>query len=91
MNISIALPAMAPQTTGHPASLPAEPVGPESTQKVPPASEDAASGETGQRQAGSGAQQETAPPSAMQRKIMEILEQQAQELDEAQGDETPSE
>ncbi|MEY8830490.1 hypothetical protein AB9K34_19125 [Sedimentitalea sp. XS_ASV28] len=85
MNISIALPAMAPQTTGHPASLPADPVEAGNTQKVTPASEGAASGETGQRQTGSDEQQETAPPSAMQIKIMEILEMQAREMDETQS------
>lgn len=82
MNISIALPAMAPQPTGHPASLPAEPRPADSTQTVTPASEGEASGQTGQRQAGDGEQQETAPPSAIQIKIMEILEQQARELEQ---------
>lgn len=82
MNISIALSAMAPQTTGHPASLPAEPSRQASTQTVTPASEGESSGQTGQRQAGDGAQQETAPPSAMQLKIMEMLDQQARELEQ---------
>ncbi|MEP3330298.1 hypothetical protein [Sedimentitalea sp.] len=82
MNISIALPAMAPQSTGHPASLPPDPVQPDTAQTVTPASDGAASGHTGQRQAGNGDQQETAPPSAIQIKIMEMLDQQARELEQ---------
>ncbi len=82
MNISIALPAMAPQPTGHPASLPAEPSPPDTTQTVTPASEGDASGQTDQRQSGDGTQQESAPPSAMQIKIMEMLEQQARDLEQ---------
>ncbi|MDU9002505.1 hypothetical protein [Sedimentitalea todarodis] len=82
MNISIALPALAPQPTGHPASLPAEPKRPDSTQMVTPASEGETSAQTGQRRTGDGEQQEAAPPSAIQIKIMEMLDQQARELDQ---------
>lgn len=82
MNISIALPAMAPQSTGHSASLPPDPVQPDIAKTVTPASNGAASGQTGKRQTGNGDQQETAPPSAIQIKIMEMLDQQARELEQ---------
>jgi hypothetical protein len=82
MNFSIALPAMVPQSTGHPASLPANPAMPDSTRKVTPTRDSDMSVRTDSRQAGSRDPQESAPPSAMQIKIMEILEQQARELEE---------
>ncbi len=83
MNISIALPAMAPQPTGHPASLPEDPAGPDVTQKVAEAqtSADSQGAQTG-TQSNTGEKQ-SAPPSAMQLKIMQILEQQAKEMDRA--------
>lgn len=84
MNISIALPAMAPQTTGHPASLPPDPARPDSTQTVTPASESETPGQTGHRQAGE--QQNSAPPSLMQIRIMELLAEQARSQETTETD-----
>lgn len=77
MYVSMGLPAMAPQTTGHPAGLPAEPPVAQADQEVAPVSEK--SGTSG-AQLHQGNSDESAPPSAMQRKIMEILERQAEEI-----------
>lgn len=80
MQIPMALPILAPQPTGHPASLPPAPDKPSVTQKVAPSSRGDASRDAQSRHAGSDDGQKTAPPSAIQLKIMEILEQQAKEL-----------
>lgn len=85
MNISIALPAMAPQTTGHPASLPPDPARPDNTQTVTPASESETSGQTGHQQAGE--QQNSAPPSLIQIRIMELLAEQARSHEAAENGE----
>ncbi|MBJ6371439.1 hypothetical protein [Sedimentitalea arenosa] len=82
MNISIALPVMAPQPTGHPASLPPDPAVQKSDSKVMPAGAGAASDESRARDFASRQDRQTAPPTAIQRKIMEILEQQALEMAE---------
>ncbi|MBK0329121.1 hypothetical protein I5535_17735 [Rhodobacteraceae bacterium F11138] len=81
MNISIALPAMAPQPTGHPASLPPEPEKASTGQQVTPPSESETSREFQSGQRDTKDEANTAPPSVMQIKIMEILEQQATELE----------
>ena len=83
MQVSIALPAMAPQPTGHPASLPPDPAKPTIAEQVTPTSGGDSSDETGSREFASQQDQQTAPPSAIQLKIMEILEQQAKELDQS--------
>ncbi|WP_380993257.1 hypothetical protein [Sedimentitalea sp. HM32M-2] len=75
----MALPILAPQPTGHPASLPPAPDKASVAQKVAPSSRGDASRDAQSRHAGSGDSQKAAPPSAIQRKIMEILEQQAKE------------
>lgn len=80
MNVTMTLPALAPQPTGHPASLPAAPPEPSRTQQVRPPSAGNASADTQPRNHGSEDGRNTAPPSAIQIKIMEILEQQAREL-----------
>lgn len=84
MTISISLPALAPQPTGHPASLPANPDQPDTAQTVAPAGDSETSNQTDNRQAGSDAQPESAPPSAMQIKIMEMLQAQAEEIEQSE-------
>lgn len=91
MKISIALPAMAPQPTGHPASLPPDPPKPTGVRQVTPAAAGARSDETRSREYTSQKDQKAAPPSAIQIKIMEILEQQAEEMDQMPGDKKPAE
>ncbi|MHA6263807.1 hypothetical protein ACXYMO_11440 [Arenibacterium sp. CAU 1754] len=77
MHITYGVPIMAPQTTGHPAALPADAQAAASTQQVTPP---AASSDTSDAQHRDHPHdQNTAPPSAMQIKIMELLEQQARE------------
>ena len=79
MHITYGVPMMAPQTTGHPAALPADAQTAASTQQVTPP---AAGGNTSDAQNRDHPQdQNTAPPSAMQIKIMELLEQQAEKLE----------
>ncbi|MDK3074423.1 hypothetical protein QO034_15085 [Sedimentitalea sp. JM2-8] len=82
MNFPIALPALAPQPTGHPASLPPTPPEPASDQKIAQPAAGSGSAETHQRDHAAQKEQKTAPPSAIQIKIMEILEQQAKEMAE---------
>lgn len=86
MKLSIALPAMAPQPTGHPASLPPDPVAPASDRKIMPTGAGSGSDEARARDFASRSDDQSAPPSAIQRKIMEILEQQAQDLAEREKD-----
>lgn len=80
MNISVALPALAPQPTGHPASLPADPAVRAPERSVNPASGTAGSGAHDTAQ---NSEQSAAPPSAIQIKITEMLRQQAEELKHA--------
>ena len=86
MNISIALPVLAPQPTGHPASLPPDPTTSTSTQQIQPPNQGAASSDANPRRHGEEEGHNSAPPSAIQIKIMEILEQQAEELKKAETD-----
>lgn len=77
MTISLGPPALAPLTTGHPASLPPDrqPPAPENT--IAPTTESTDMSGPGNNPASDDA---AAPPTALQRKIMEILERQAQDL-----------
>jgi hypothetical protein len=74
MNISYGVPIMAPQTTGHPAALPDSPATARSDTKV---------AETARTQTGTDAglrddrRENDAPPTAMQRRITELLQEQA--------------
>lgn len=79
MNVSIGVPAMAPQTTGHPAALPEDATLAVSDQKVAeaPANGDAQGADAQAGQSGS----DSFPPSAIQRKILELLEKQVADLD----------
>lgn len=76
MYVSMSLPAMAPQTTGHPAGLPAEPPVATADQEVAPVTGKPDTSGTQLRQDG---EDQGAPPSAIQRKITELLEQQAED------------
>lgn len=77
MNLfSLGLPLAAPQTTGHSASLPADPPLAKPDSRVAAVSKDSASIDM---RAGQDNRQ-PAPPSAMQRKITEILERQYEQL-----------
>lgn len=91
MKISIALPAMAPQPTGHPASLPPDPVKPTGTRHVPPATAGTGSSDSRPREYASQQDQRSAPPSVIQIKIMELLEEQAEELKQMAEDGETSE
>ncbi len=82
MKISITLPAMAPQPTGHPASLPPDPPKPSPAQQVEPPGEGAASGDSDSGHRTAEDEPKSVPPSIMQIKITEILEQQAEERDQ---------
>lgn len=82
MNIAIALPALAPQPTGHPASLPADPPPVPPTQRVTAPDLGSQSSGTALNTPSSGKHSKTAPPSVIQMKIMEMLEQQARDLDQ---------
>ena len=79
MNVSYSMPVVAQQITGHPAALPSELPGNGNTGRVAPVAE---------RQDASGLDlglnrdEPSTPPSALQRKIMEILERQARELEQ---------
>ncbi|WP_109464001.1 hypothetical protein [Albibacillus kandeliae] len=80
MNISYGVPIQAPQTTGHPASLPADMMQDTAARQVATVSEGA---DGFSFDLGLGKEQSVeAPPTAMQRKIMELLERQAKELEE---------
>ena len=79
MNISYGVPVMAPQTTGHPAGLPADPSASPNAARVAPVEEKSDSAGAGLRKQDD---EQSAPPSAIQRKIMELLERQAKELDQ---------
>jgi hypothetical protein len=78
MQITYGVPIVAPSITGHPAALPPE-------QDRAPSDTRVSKVDTGNSTEGTSARaqgdEQTAPPSAMQRKIMEILEQQAKDLD----------
>ncbi len=76
MYVTMGLPSMAPQTTGHPAGLPAEPPAAQGDQEVTPVSEKS---DTADAQLRQDTSDQSAPPSAIQRKIMELLERQATE------------
>ena len=80
MTISFYTPVLAPLTAGRPASLPPDKsqVDRDDQVKSVSAKPDATGSQTAAAE-----QQTTAPPTVMQRKIMEILEQQAQELDQS--------
>lgn len=79
MNVHYGVSIHAPQTTGHPAALPADPPAQASDQVVTEVAENAGADET----AGRNNQDATdAPPTAIQRKIMELLEQQADDLNQ---------
>ncbi|MCB1340997.1 MAG: hypothetical protein KDK24_08025 [Pseudooceanicola sp.] len=82
MNISFGGAVLPPATTGHPAALPPDQQDrPE--RKVAPVDADAsARGASAQGQGDAPA----TPPSAMQRKIMEILDAQAEALEKGQPD-----
>ena len=80
MNISGALAALAPQPTGHPASLPAEPAVRAQSQSVASASDSTNTRGSGARNSGPDGEQTAAPPSAIQIKITEMLRQQAEDL-----------
>lgn len=83
MNISFGGFVLPPVTTGHPTALPAEPSGPSPAERVAPVDADAST-----RGAGAQDQREpaAAPPSAMQRRIMEFLQAQAEELESRAAD-----
>jgi len=72
---------MAPQTTGHPASLPAAPPEARSDQQVQALDQN---GDSTDAQARDSSSEKAAPPSAMQLKIMELLEQQAEQLEQSE-------
>ena len=80
MSPAIGLPLMAPQPTGHPAALPADPPAVRSDLQIKAASagSNASGARTGDDPGSSDAP--VAPPSAMQLKIMEILKDQAENL-----------
>jgi len=80
MNITYGMPILAQQTTGHPAALPAEPQPAPADRQVSALSN---SSDTGDARAGQSEGEPAAPPSAMQRKIMEILERQAEALEDS--------
>ena len=76
MNISFGGIVLPPQVTGHPAALPAEAPKPAPGTAIAEVAAETAS----QNAAAEGEREaQTTPPSAMQRKIMEILERQAEE------------
>ncbi|TMV15053.1 hypothetical protein [Arenibacterium halophilum] len=81
MQISYGVPIVAPSVTGHPAALPPEPEVTTPDSRVAPVA-GGASAQGAQTQTQSQSDDQTAPPSAMQRKIMEILERQAKEIEE---------
>ena len=77
MIISFGTAALAPLATGHPAALPPDKPQPAPDLRVAPAAGSADTAETGaERQGG----ETSAPPTAIQRKITEMLEQQAKDL-----------
>ena len=78
MQITYGVPIVAPSITGHPAALPPEQDLPPSDTRVAKVETGNSTGDTSTNAQGG---EQTAPPSAMQRKIMEILEQQAKDLD----------
>lgn len=77
MHITYGVSIMAPQTTGHPAALPPDAQTAASTQQVTPPT--AGSDTSDAQHRDHPRDQNTAPPSAMQLKIMELLQQQAEE------------
>lgn len=79
MNVTMGLPVMAPQTTGHPAGLPADPPAAQGGQKLTPVGE---KGDSAGAQLRQDTDDQSAPPSAIQRKIMELLERQAEQMDQ---------
>ena len=80
MYVSYGIPVVAKQMTGHPAALPADPpAGGRDTQVAPVSDQQG----TGASQLGLGGEELSAPPSALQRKIMEILERQARDLEQS--------
>lgn len=78
MNISFGGFVLPPFTTGHPSALPAEPATPSPASRVAPVDAEASA-----HGASAWDQREpaTAPPSVMQRRIMEFLQAQAEELE----------
>lgn len=80
MNVTMGLPVMAPQTTGHPAGLPADPPAAQGDQKLSPVDQ---KGDSSGAQMRQDKDDQSAPPSAIQRKIMELLERQAEQLDQS--------
>ena len=77
MIISFGTAALAPLATGHPAALPPDTPEPASDHRVTPAAGSADTAETGAEPRWDDT---SAPPTAMQRKITEMLEQQAKDL-----------
>ena len=75
MNISYGVPIMAPQTTGHPASLPDNPAAARSDTRVKETGRTETGADAGLRDNGG---ESDAPPTAMQRRITELLEKQAE-------------
>ena len=76
MKVSFGLPWMAPQTTGHPNALPPDPPVTRSDKKVAAAAGQSGTAGTARRDR----EEASAPPSAMQRKITELLESQAKNI-----------
>lgn len=83
MIVTATPPVLAPQTTGHPAALPPDPPPPDPATRVGAVagSDNAGKAQTGPRK--DTAPRHSAPPSAMQIQIMEILEEQAREASDS--------
>lgn len=83
MNISFGGLVLPPVTTGHPAALPPERPQVPATTKVAQVGADASASSTATHDQGEPA---TSPPSVMQRRIMEFLQAQAEELEAREAD-----
>ena len=80
MNVSYSMPVVAQQITGHPAALPADLPGNGKSGQVAPV---AARQDAGGFELSLNRDEPSAPPSALQRKILEILELPARELEQS--------
>ncbi len=84
MIVSFPLPAMAPQPTAHPAALPPDPAEPSKALVVTPTSTSETSRDLQSGQEEAAEERLAPPPSLIQIKIAEILDQQAKELAQQQ-------
>lgn len=88
MNISLGGFVLPPAPTGHPAALPADPYTRPAPARVTALAGDAATPGAMVQEQG---EMPSTPPSAMQRKIMEILQAQAEALEAQEAGRDPSE